>query len=243
MIQLKKPHFALLLGASLLLSACGTTGSTGKNSQNSRINAALNHAAQEAAANGYDEKALQLLGNTYKRNANSANAAINYAQALRKADYLNRASIVIAPFANDSKAPAAAKLEYAAIQLALGNYSRAQDYAKQAVKQDKSPQAYHYLGIALDAKEMPEKAEKAFRKALENWEGDPTPPMNNLALNLATQGKFDEAITTLEKAASLSPGRIEVLRNLRIVQTLQEGAPKKAKPINAPKPHKKPKKT
>ncbi len=46
--------------------------------------------------------------------------------------------------------------------------------------------------------------------------------MNNLALNLATQGFIDEAIEVLERAKALSPDRIEIERNLRIIRTLNE---------------------
>jgi outer membrane biosynthesis protein TonB len=48
--------------------------------------------------------------------------------------------------------------------------------------------------------------------------------MNNLALNLASQNKLDQAIDMLKKAKEISPGRVEIERNLRIVSTLQEGA-------------------
>ena len=82
--------------------------------------------------------------------------------------------------------------------------------------------AYQNLGIALDAKEMHPEAERAFRKGLEHWKGDPTTIMNNLALNLATQGFIDEAIEVLERAQALSPDRIEIERNLRIIRTLNE---------------------
>ena len=46
--------------------------------------------------------------------------------------------------------------------------------------------------------------------------------MNNLALNLATQGFVDEAIEILERAQKISPDRIELERNLRIIRTLNE---------------------
>ena len=109
------------------------------------------------------------------------------------------------------------------IALGLGNYDLAEKYAKEAVIQDPTDHfAFQNLGIALDAKEMHPEAERAFRKALENWEGDPTTIMNNLALNLATQGFIDEAIEILEKAKALSPDRIEIERNLRIIRTLNE---------------------
>ncbi len=109
------------------------------------------------------------------------------------------------------------------IQLGLGNYEFAENHAKEAIIQHPEDyQAYQNLGIALDAKEMHTEAERAFRKGLEYWKGDPTTIMNNLALNLATQGFIDEAIEVLERAKALSPDRIEIERNLRIIRTLNE---------------------
>jgi len=82
---------------------------------------------------------------------------------------------------------------------------------------------------------MHEEAERAFRKALDLWEGDPTSIMNNLALNLASQGHLDEAAEILQKARDVSPNRTEIERNLRIVTALQQ-----SNGIPVPKPKKKP---
>ena len=95
--------------------------------------------------------------------------------------------------------------------------------------------AYHYLGIALDAQGKHPEAEKAFRKGLDMWQGDPTPIMNNLALNLSSQGYLDEASEILEKARAVSPNRLEVERNLRIITALRQ-----SENPTTPKPRKKP---
>lgn len=239
----------LLLGASALsLSACGSTGA-GQHSQNrtAKIDSVLDRAAQEAARGGHTEQSLSIMESRYKRNSGDVNTAIEYAAALRQMDYLNRASIVISPFARDENGSLDAKNEFAAIQLALGNFVVAEDFSKQViVKDNTNAQAFQHLGIALDAQGMHEEGERAYRKALEHWEGDPTPIMNNLALNLATQGYVDEAAEILERAQAIAPNRLEVERNLRIVRTLQEtgGLSKKkrtppATPINVV-PKKKP---
>lgn len=224
--------------ACVVLAACQTTGTTpaGKDaSNNAAIDSALNRAAASAAASGEKGQSLAYLEKIYKRNSEDPVAAINYAAALRDAEYLNQASMVLAPFANDKKGPAAAKTEYAAIQLALGNNKPAEQYAQKAVLQDEGDyRAFHYLGIALDAQGMHKEAERAFRKALDMWEGDPIPVMNNLALNLAAQEQLDEATTILEKAQAMAPDRVEIERNLRIVRTLQQST------RHAPKPPIKP---
>lgn len=222
----------MLLSASCLtLGACSTTGDTPSSAHGDQIDGVLERAAHDAAAKGHTQQSLALLENRYKRNSESEQIAIEYAAALRDMQYLNRASTVIAPFARSETGSIAAKNEFAAVQLALGNYTVAEDFSKQVIVMDEANYvAFQQLGIALDAQGMHEEGERAYRKALEYWEGDPTPIMNNLALNLATQGYTNEAIEILQKAKSIAPHRQDIERNLRIVTTLQEGQPSKKRP-------------
>lgn len=167
--------------------------------------------------------ALTQLGDAYKKNPQDVKRAIAYAAALREVDYLNRAAVVLAPFAGEPDSPAAAKTEYAAIQLKLGNYTEAENAARRAIKQDPAAfEPYHYLAITLDAQGDYERAESYFRKALESWKGDPVTVMNNLALNLAAQEKLSEARKILEDALAIAPEREEIQRNLRIIKALKE---------------------
>lgn len=228
----------LMLGVAVFLSACQTTqsGVVGAKDQDARINSALERAAASAERSGKSTKSLRALENIYKRKSDDEQAAIDYAAALRKNDYLNRAAIVIEPFADGANASSAAQSEYAAIALAQGHNEKAEKYAQKAILKNKNnAEAYHHLGIALDAQGQHEPAERAFRKGLELWQGDPATIMNNLALNLAAQGFLDEAAEILQKARIVAPQRREIERNLRIVTALQQshGAP-------APKPKKKP---
>lgn len=218
-----KKYF-LLSSCVLALGACETTSEkSAAFDRASKIDRVLQSAARTASMSGNIEQKLGLMENRYKRNSDDPLIATEYAQALRQADYLNRASIVLAPFTRDKNAPPNVKNEYTAIQLALGNYTIAEEHAKEVILQDETNyRAFQNLGIALDSQGMHEAAERAYRKGLEYWEGDPTSIMNNLALNLATQGYVDEAAEILEKAKSLAPHRMEIERNLRIVNTLQE---------------------
>ncbi|MGB4056766.1 MAG: tetratricopeptide repeat protein [Alphaproteobacteria bacterium] len=234
----------MILSVSVMLAACQTTGSTAKspntsakNTQEAAIDTALERAAASSASKGEQGQSLGFLEKLYKRNSADPQSAINYAAALREAEYYNQAALVLAPFANDKKSPAAAKTEYAAVQLALGNDKQAEKYAQKAVLQDNTDfRAYHYLGIALDGQGMHKEAERAFRKALDMWQGDPIPVMNNLALNLASQEYLDEAVEILEKAQAIAPDRVEVERNLRIVRTLLQSARHAPKPGVKPAP-------
>lgn len=211
----------LLSGTALMLSACASTGqpSHGKNDVAGKV---LEQAADQA---GGSSNALPLAEKMYKRNPDDVNNVVRYSRALREAGRLSRASIIMAPFAKDDRKPsAAAKTEFAAVQAELGNYDVAADNARKAVAMDgKSWQAHHVLGIALDAKGDHAGAEKALRKALElSPPEQQTAILNNLGLNLATQGFLDEAAETLRKALETAPDRSEVERNLRIVSALRE---------------------
>lgn len=239
MIKNQTSFRSLLLTAAacLALSACTTAGSGPASDREAKIDSALDRAAQSAAMSGETNQSLGYLERLYKRNSSDPNTAISYARALREADYLNRASAVLAPFANDPAGPAAAKAEFAAIELAMGNHKSAERYAQQAVvKDDTDFKAYQNLGIALEAQGNHKAAEKAFRKSLELWQGDPTSIMNNLALNLAAQGFLDEASEILQKAKALSPDRIEIERNLRIVTALQQSEARAYSPKPPTKP-------
>ena len=179
----KKIYNILLMGvaSAFVLSGCGTSDQAAMQ-RGAQIDSALDRAAYSAAAQNRDEGSLVLLERVYKRNPDDVTAALKYASALRQFGYLNRAAMVLRPFASASNATTEVKNEYAAIQLAQGNYSTAEEFAQQSIIMDaENYEAFHYLGVALDAQGMHEEAERAFRKGLDYWEGDPTTIMNNLA--------------------------------------------------------------
>jgi Flp pilus assembly protein TadD len=133
----------------------------------------------------------------------------------------------------------------AMVHLGLGQYADAQSAAQKAIDLDpEQARAFLALGTAQDALGDHASAEKSFRQGLNIWKGDPAPILNNLALNLASQGNIDEALAVLDRARKLSPGRMEIERNYRIISTLNEdkiGKPKPASAVSAPVPPAKPK--
>ena len=213
---------ALALSAALLLPLGGCAST--EEDQAGKVNSALEHAASEATAKGDKQESLALLERMYKRDAGNADTALRYATALQDAGRSNRSLMVLTPFVQGGKADNNAPLlvEYASVEASIGSYDLAADSARKATASEpKNGLAWHILGIALDAKGSHPEAEDAFRKALQNWQGDPSPVLNNLGLNLAAQGFIDEAVDTLKKAVALAPGRPEIERNLRIVLALQ----------------------
>lgn len=227
---------------ALPLAACQTTSEqAAMQDRSEKIGAVLERAANDASDAGNTEESLALLERSYKRDSGNMALATRYARALRLAERQTRAVLVLTPFVEDGgKADAPAHIEYASAMASMGNYEEAEKHARAAVTMTpESGQAYHVLGIALDAQGHHEPAETAFRKGLEFWQGDPGPILNNLGLNLATQGFIDEAIDTLRKAAAISPNRDEIERNLRIVGALQTQPPKTGFRL-VPKPPRKP---
>lgn len=211
----------------LALAACGTTGNANVSNAAgaSRVNSILERAAREAKASGNKTETVALLEQVYSRNQDDAAVATSFGQALREDEQFTRARQVLYPFTEGKNAYPDAVMELAMVQLSLGQYKEAELTARKAVELDpNSGRAFLALGTALDAQNYHEQAEVAFRRGIEKWKGDPAPIMNNLALNLASQNKLDQAIDMLQKAKEISPGRVEIERNLRIVSTLKEGA-------------------
>lgn len=210
-----------MLGAASVLVVGCTTTNTGSNPQ---VDKALERAGKRGASIKDPAEEAAMYGRIYKQNPSSAKAATEYARVLRKQGQLDKAEAVLNIFATDSGSPHFAYSEFAAIKLAKGEYSEAEIFADDALElKPKDSYALHLRGIALDGLSRYKDAEQAFRAALDNWEGNPVPVMNNLALNLATQGYIDESISILERARTLEPDRKEIERNLRIIRALNEG--------------------
>lgn len=214
-----------ILTCALMMTGCRTAQPIDQSGSAGSMSAAIERATQASGSSRYSNRSLSSLERDYKNDSTNPDLAIAYARALREDGDLSRADLVLAPLANDAQSPAEAKTEFAAIQLAMGDNKAAQKYAAKALRQDPDDaRAYLYSGIALDAEGDHKQAEQSFRNALSRWQGDATPIMNNLALNLAAQEHLDEAIELLTKAKEISPDRIEVERNLRIVTALKQSA-------------------
>lgn len=246
---------SLMMASALALSACGTTTSGTKPSpttsaqqgekksdvQNT-INTALEQAIVDAESRGDKKETLTLLEQIYQRNSNDPIVASRYARALREDEQLKRARQVLSPHINGKAAHPETLTEMAMVHLGMGQYDDAITISQRSIDMDpEQGRAFLALGTALDAQGDHVGAEKAFRSGLNIWKGDPAPILNNLALNLAAQGNIDEALSVLDRARKLSPGRMEIERNYRIISTLNEGqAKKKPAPVPAPTPAAKP---
>lgn len=239
-MRIKNTIFVLGL---MLLSACSAsntqkpTTSMNANLETEAIDRAIEKALQKAEKDGNTQETLLILEQVFNRNPDDPIVATRYAKALREDSQINAAIRTLAPFANQPDGDIEAITEMAMAQLAVGDHQAAEQYASKAILMNKkNARAYLALGTALDAMKQHEAAEEAFRNGLKYWKGDASPIMNNLALNLATQGHLQEALTLLEKALEESPRRLELERNRRIIATLLETTGG----TSAPKPDKKP---
>lgn len=236
----------LLVLVSSMLAACSSTSETTQKNEPTKefarkFNNALEATARNAEDTGNTPELIASLAQLYARNPSDPRLALRYAKALRDDEQLELAGQVLEPFANakEQQYPEA-MTELALISVAQGDYNYGKMIARNAITvTPNNGRAYMALGTAQDALGNHQAAEESFRKGLSYWNGDPAPILNNLALNLASQGYLKESVSILQKAKQISPRRMEIERNLRIIRTLLESSPHK-NITRAPKPPRKP---
>ncbi|NQZ13853.1 MAG: tetratricopeptide repeat protein [Alphaproteobacteria bacterium] len=229
----KKHLFITAAASAFILHGCSGSGSTatgsyqsngGYSSASSKKTSIIERAIEKALKNAQnDQERLGILAQMHARDPNNQAVAIHYAQALRNDEQIQASKRILAPFTVGENKTSEALTEMAITNIALGEFKNAEFNAIEAT--DLSPnngRAYLAMGTALDALGRHQDAEIAFREGIENWQGDPAPILNNLALNLASQGQLQQALEILEKAKKISPHRMEIERNLRIISTLLE---------------------
>jgi Flp pilus assembly protein TadD len=84
-----------------------------------------------------------------------------------------------------------------------------------------SGEAHTLLGVAYDRKGMSDRAREAFQTALHD-PNDQAMHLNNLGFLLYRQGRYDEAIKYLKRAAKANPAETKILNNLALVQLAAE---------------------
>lgn len=216
----KAHHFLLCFSALGLLSSCSASHhNAALHTDKSRVSVALERAILQASG---DEN-LMYLASAHEHNPLDASVAASYAKALRLHNHLDQALSVLTPFTMRKTVSAYILSEYSALQILNGNYAAAEKYALQAVESEQDNyEAVHYLAIAQDLQGKHSSAYEYFNLALENWNmGKPTPVLNNLALNLALQGRLEEAVKMISNAASLGPHRLDVENNFRVIHGLK----------------------
>lgn len=201
--------------------------------------ARLSTEAHKSIEEGTTKKALQKFKHLYNKPSYRNNEVIlNYAQLLRNDDEPQAAMDVIYGFAFDrndnikSHVSAAVVNELAAIKTEIGDFKTAQNLASQVLNnsyaKDFYADAHNLMGVALDADGKHRTAEIHLRKALELWKGDSTSVKNNLAVCLASQGRFDEALMHLRQALIEAPNKEEIAKNIELINLIRESVIPKA---------------
>lgn len=216
----------LMMSASLILvlGACQTTQTSQSpfDYKKNSIDNALKQAIQKSQGDGAQAQSLVLMERLYKRNPQDPAIALEYVSALEQTGYLEQATFVLGSLAKDEKAEEALRVKYNKLLLKTGQFKEAENISRSIVElNNENFEALHFLGIALDAQGYHEQAEKAFRRALNIWQGDPTPILNNLALNLTSQGFFDEATSLMEQAKSLNPESDVITNNALVLKDVK----------------------
>jgi len=243
----KAPLLALMLVSSLALASChqkpidtpyfGKAADSLQGMQNQREY--RDTVSSDAALfSGNINEALRLAEISYKADKKDPSTVLRYATLLRKTGKASKAVTVLHGFAinkaGEPKTGADATFlnEAAADFISLGDYPKAETFATAALKSQptraEETDAYNVMGVSLDARGKHADAEQMFRMALDGWQGNPTSVMNNLALSLASQGKYDESLTTLRKALVIAPDKTEIARNIDIISKQRDAAIAKA---------------
>jgi len=200
----------------------------------------LETVAKQALRDGSPEEALKFYEDAYKNASNDPDNALNYAQVLRKTGNPDRAVMVLAPHAKEMENSLKAHqknsrkklkydpmlmLEYASSNIESGHFERAEGTLQNIllVKDTEylHPQVLNLIGVSMDARAMHQAAEPYYRDAMDIWQGEATTVMNNLALNLAHQGYFDESLTLLRQAHIMAPDKSRLSANIDLVTELQ----------------------
>jgi Flp pilus assembly protein TadD len=228
-----RPLLSLLTLAliSTSLTACETT-STKVETVAGKTKVELPKPASNAdILYGENRDDLDNIESKYLQKKDDTLITARYGKALREAGKLKEARTILLPLSDNKEVGTMVNTELSALYMSEGNFNKAEFAARKAIKQDAANyRAWRNLGNALDAQEKYVEGETTFRRSMEIWTGDDkVPVMNNLALNLAAQGYTDRALTLLYEAQKLSPDRIEIERNIRIIRTLSE-PPMFAKP-------------
>ena len=239
----KLTSFALIGFSVIALSACSASNNGDKTSaptttkqttitdnnsarpnlESQKLDQVMKTALANAEANGNKVEVIATLEQILQANPDDAIIATRLARELRENDQIGKAERVLRPYVDGETPNVEAVTEMAMTQIALGNYDSAKRYAlNSTVINPKNARGFLALGTAQDALKDHGNAEQSFRQGLKYWKGDPSPILNNLALNLASQGHLNESLSLLERAVKISPKRMELERNRRIIATLVE---------------------
>ena len=178
--------------------------------------------ALQSAARGNFTEAAAYYALLHHREPRNEAVAIRYAEALRRSGAARQSLAVLAPFAEPEIASPTALVAYAKANLTVKQTAAAVQAARWAVDADPAyAEAYHVLGITLDAIGNHREAQAAYQSALANGIGDSHRTLNNLAMSYAQSGELEQARASLMQAQELASEDQTVQANLTLISTMQ----------------------
>ncbi len=214
---------ALLAGCALsvLMAACGTTGSSTGDSPDSGEIASSGTITASDLTRDEALTAVQRWSQAYGRNEKDKVAAINYANALRAAGQTGQAVDILRKTVIHHSDDREALAEYGKALAANGNFRGALDAIRRAQRSDNPDwRLLAAEGGVLDSLKQHEEARLRYRQALVMAPDQPQ-ILNNYGMSFVLTGELDEAEKILKKAIARPNATVRSRQNLALVLGLK----------------------
>jgi Flp pilus assembly protein TadD len=176
-------------------------------------------AAEQSTADAHHD--IEVFGQQYRADPSNVDAAMRYAQALRKTGQRAQAVAILEKASIESPHNKAVLGAYGRALADAGNYDQALQVLDRAHTPDQPD--WHILsaqGAVLDQMGRHSEAQRYYLTALKMVPDEPS-VLSNLGLSYALSKNLTEAETTLRRAASRPPVDPRVRQNLALVVGLQ----------------------
>jgi Flp pilus assembly protein TadD len=216
--KFKAPSKSHLLASMAILAAFMTAGC-----QTTRTAETTGSIAAPSASRTEAEwrRDVDAWGERYRKDPKSAEAAVNYAQALRSTGQREQAVAVLEQSSIYNQNDTAVLGAYGRALADAGNYGQALDVLSRAHTPDQPDwRILSAQGAVLDQMGKHEDARRYYMSALKIVPDEPA-VMSNLGLSYALSRKLPEAEETLRRANAYSSREPRVRQNLALVVGLQ----------------------
>jgi len=222
MSSLRSDHFPRLLG-QIALAAALAFSTTGCNTTQPTIGALGIASAPNSDADW--RRAAEAWGDRYRANPANAEAAINYAQALRGMGQRARAAAVLEQASIQNPKRKEVRGAYGRVLADAGQYQQALDELNRAHTPDQPDwRTLSLQGAVLDQMGRHDDARRYYATALRIAPDEPS-VLSNLGLSYALSKDLVRAESTLRRATAHGRADTSVQQNLAVVVALQGRLP------------------
>lgn len=222
MLPLRHPAQAVLFClAAGLVAGCQTTGSSAQGPQGQALGERLSEADVLSEINGNVVAKAAYWGGLYEQDPRNAEAAAEYAAALRSIGSVDAALGVLRRAQSLTPDDPRLMAEHGKTLTAAGRAEEAMPLLEAAIAQDGGNwRTLTALGVALDQQARHEEARAAYRRAIAAGPGEPA-PWNNLGLSYALTGHLEDAELALREAMETNKASAKMRQNLALVLGLR----------------------